>query len=67
MAQQNAEARFAKVKKELASREAAMAALKEVYIYWRAEMYLGTSDKSDDVVLHKFTSLLQRVRVEANW
>lgn len=66
-AKQNAEARFASVKQELASNDAAMVALKELYIYWRAEMSLGTSRKNYRTVLEKFRSLLERVRVEASW
>jgi len=66
-ANRNAEARFASVKQKLASKEAATVALKELYIYWRAEMSLGTSRKSYDAVLDRFRSLLERVRVEASW
>jgi hypothetical protein len=66
-AKQNAEARFASVKRQIASNEAAMVALKELYIYWLTEISLGTPPKNYDAVMHKFKSLLERVRVEASW
>jgi hypothetical protein len=65
-AKQKAEARFAQVRQELASNEAATAALKEAYIYWRAEMSLGNSD-SRNAVMAGWRTLLERVRVEASW
>jgi hypothetical protein len=52
---------------ELASKEAANVALKELYIYWRAEMAPCFSPKKYDVASSKFWLLLERVHVEASW
>jgi hypothetical protein len=66
-AERNAEVRFAAVKQELASKVAAEVALKELYIYWRAEMAPCFSHKKYDIIYSKFRLLLERVRVEASW
>lgn len=66
-AAQNAESRFAAIKQELASKESAETALKELYIYWRAELAPCLTYKKSDAVTSKFRLLLERVRVEASW
>jgi hypothetical protein len=63
----DAEARFAALKEQLAANEAAKTALKELYIYWRTEMSPGYTRKNRKIVEDKFTSLLERTRVEASW
>ena len=63
----NAEDRFAVIKQELASKESAKAALKDLYIYWRAEIAPCVTYKKSDAVTSKFRLLLERVRVEASW
>lgn len=67
-AARNGEARFSVLKKELASKESAAAALKELYVYWRAELAPCTAgEKSEDAITRKFKLLLERLRVEASW
>jgi hypothetical protein len=61
------EARFATLKEQLATNEAAKTALKELYIYWRSEMAEVHTRKNTNAVEHKFNALLERVRVEASW
>lgn len=61
------EARFAALKQELVPKENAEVALKELYIYWRAEMAPCITHKKSDDVPSKFRLLLERVRVEASW
>jgi hypothetical protein len=63
----NAEARFLAIKQELVSKVDAEAALRELYIYWRAEIGPCITHKKSDVVTSKFRLLLERVRVEASW
>jgi hypothetical protein len=66
-AKQEAEARFAAARQELSSKDSAVAALKEAYIFWRAEMSLGTSTRSYDQVLDEWRAHIERVRVEMKW
>ncbi len=66
-AARNAEDRFAAIRQELASKDSAEAALKELYIYWRAEVAPCITYKKSDAVTSKFRLLLERVRVEASW
>ena len=63
----NGEGRFAAIKQELASKESAEMALKDLYIYWRAEIAPCVAHKKADAVTNKFRLLLERVRVEASW
>ena len=60
------EARFAAIKREFALNANATAALKDLYIYWRAELAPCTTTKTEEVS-DKFRLLLERVRVEASW
>ena len=63
----NGEARFAALKQELTTKEGAKAALKELYIYWRAEIAPCNTHKNADDVRSSFLLLLERVRVEESW
>jgi hypothetical protein len=64
---QSIEVRFAALKQKLAAKENAEVALKELYIYWRAEMAPCHTDKTFEAVTGGFRLLLERVRVEASW
>jgi hypothetical protein len=63
----NGESRFAAIKEELALKETALAALKDLYVYWRAEIAPCTTYKRADAVTSKFRLLTERVRAEASW